>query len=298
MGTRLGTQGTMAVCGWIMAGTLAMAQAPAKPSAYVGVSRPPAEAIEASPEPTTPVPPTLTQAPQPTSAGPVAPPSSSEDSGIVNPPAQPVLQQRQDAGMIADPDGDIVRPRAARAGELIEGSTIRVRLLDRLSSVHSEKGETFRGQIASEVLQDGKVLIPAGASIEGKVSAVSSGKLGGHGSLRLRPEAVIMPDGTRYELHAETTGTPGSRTRMGSEGSINPGPRVKKDSIEYGAVVGAGAITGAVVAGPVGALTGGLVGAGIVTTHILVDHPQTTLEPGTILLFTTTAPLQLNPAGE
>jgi hypothetical protein len=47
--------------------------------------------------------------------------------------------------------------------------------------------------------------------------------------------------------------------------------------------------------GPVGALTGGLIGAGVVTTHLLVSHPQATLEPGTMLLFTLTEPLQMTP---
>jgi hypothetical protein len=197
---------------------------------------------------------------------------------------------------VSDEDGDIVHPRAARPGELLAGSTIRVKLMDRLSSVNSEKGQQFHGQVALDVLQDGKVLIPAGSAIEGRVTAASSGHFGGHGSLHLRPDAVILPDGSRFELHAETTGTRGSKTRMGAEGSIHPGSRAKKNGIEYGAVVGAGAVTGAVVAGPVGALTGSLVGAGIVTTHIMVDHPQATLEPGSILLFTLTEPMNLMPA--
>jgi hypothetical protein len=197
---------------------------------------------------------------------------------------------------MSDPDGDIVHPRPLRPGELLEGVSIRVRLMDRISSTETEKGEPFHGQVASDVLQNGRVLIPAGSSIEGRVSAVSAGHFGGHGSFRLKPEAVILPDGTRFQLHAETTGTPGSKTRVGAEGAINPGSRAKKDGIEYGAVVGAGAVTGAVLGGPVGALTGSLIGAGVVTTHLMVDHPQATLEPGAILLFTLTEPMNLMPA--
>ena len=197
----------------------------------------------------------------------------------------------------ADPDGDIVHPVHARPGELLEGVTIRVKLLDRISSAETEKNEPFRGKVASDVLQDGKVLIPAGAEIEGRVTAVSSGEhLGGHGSFRLKPEAVVLPDGTRYQLRAEVTGTPGSKTRVGSEGTINAGSRAHKDGIEYGTVVGAGLVTGAVVGGPVGAVAGGAIGAGVVTTHLLVDHPQATLEPGAVLLFTLTEPMNLTPA--
>src|SRR5271157_57034 len=71
---------------------------------------------------------------------------------------QPALTQRTYS---ADPDGDIVHPHPPRPGELPEGTTIRVRLLDRLSSVSSEKGETFHSRVASDVLQGERVLIPA-----------------------------------------------------------------------------------------------------------------------------------------
>ena len=58
--------------------------------------------------------------------------------------------------------------------------------------------------------------------------------------------------------------------------------------------MGAGVVTGAVVAGPIGALTGGLIGAGAITVHLLVSHPQATLEPGTTLVFMLTDPLYLS----
>lgn len=83
---------------------------------------------------------------------------------------------------------------------------------------------------------------------------------------------------------------------MGSEGTILPGSRARRDEIEYGGAVGAGVITGAVIGGPVGAVTGGAIGAGAVTAHLLIDHPQATLEPGAILEFTLTDRLNLTPA--
>jgi len=272
-------------------------QQPAQQDQYQGVAQPPNDAITATPDtppPTAkpsaavvaaPAPQQQAPQPQPTSAGPDAiyPPQDQQQALIARPE-------------MSDPDGDIVHPRPLRPGELLEGVSIRVRLMDRISSTETEKGEPFHGQVASDVLQNGRVLIPAGSSIEGRVSAVSAGHFGGHGSFRLKPEAVILPDGSRFQLHAETTGTPGSKTRVGSEGTINPGSRAKKDGIEYGAVVGAGAVTGAVIGGPVGALTGSLIGAGVVTTHLMVDHPQATLEPGAILLFTLTEPMNLMPA--
>jgi hypothetical protein len=283
-------------------GVAAMAQQTQQPTGssggYEGVSQPPNDPITTTPD--------------------AVPPPAKPRAGVVATPA-PAPQQMQPANTApvsdyqapaaggtqqamgarpweSDPDGDIVHPLPSRPGELTEGVTIRVRLTERLSSTESEKGEAFHGQVASDVMQDGKVLIPAGSNIEGRVSAVSAGHFGGHGSLRLQPEAVILPDGTRFKLHAETTGTPGSKTRIGGEGTINPGSRLKKDGIEYGAVVGTGAVAGALIGGPVGAAAGSLIGAGVVTTHLMVDHPQATLEPGSILLFTLTEPMNLMPA--
>ncbi len=229
--------------------TAAMAQqAPtAAPDPYQGVSQPPTGPITTQPDPP-PLKPspavvaTVTvspQQPQPTSPGPEAYAPQPLPSS-----APPLSARPYDPS--ADPDGDIVQPRVARPGELLDGAKIRVRLLDRISSSETEKGEPFRGEVVADVVQNGQVLIPAGSSIEGKVSAVSSGHFGGHGSFRLQPEAVVLPDGSRFQLHAETTGAPGSHARIGSEGTVNPGSRAKRNGVEYGAVVGAGAITGAV----------------------------------------------------
>jgi len=240
--------------------------------------------------------------PQPSQAGPSSNhPATGGDEGIVQTapsapaqPDQPVLNERSYA---SDPDGDIVHPRPLRPGELGEGTTIRVRLLDRLSTSSTEQGEAFRTTVSSDVLQGGQVLIPAGAEIDGRVVQVSSGHVGGHGSMRLQPETVIMADGSRYRLHAEVTGTPGSRTRVRGEGAIDPGSRIRRDEIEYGGAVGGGVVAGALLGGPVGAVTGGLIGAGAITVHLLVSHPQATLESGTTILFTLTEPLDLVPAG-
>lgn len=226
------------------------------------------------------------------------------DDGIVqvaaepSPSAQPYGQQPQlnQREAVNDPDGDIVHPALLPPGELGQGTEIRARLLDRLSTAMNQDGDSFRARVASDVYQGSQILIPAGSEIDGTVVQVSSGRAGGHGSMLLRPETVVLPDGSRHRLYAQTMDAPGSRTRVGSEGTISPDSRLKKDSIEYGGAVGAGAVTGAIVAGPVGALAGTLIGAGAITVHLLMDHPQATLEPGTVLMFSLTEPLNLAPA--
>ncbi|MGD0901966.1 MAG: hypothetical protein ABR924_03395 [Terracidiphilus sp.] len=303
------------VCALLVAAAAALAAQQAGQSSqsnpYEGTSNPPPDdqittsgAAQAKPpaghyaQPAVPASAQSQAEPQPAAADrPANPPDAGDDGGIVhvapNPPAAPAIAEHAPA---YDPDGDIVHPRALRPGELGEGTNIRVRLMQRLSTVSSQKGETFRTVVASDVLQDGQVVIPAGTEIDGRVTQVSTGRVGGHGSMRLQPETVILPNGARFQLHAETTATPGSRTRIGSEGAITPGSRLKRDGMEYGAVVSAGAVTGAILGGPAGAATGGLIGAGAVTVHLLVNHPQATLEAGTTIVFTLTEPLDMVPA--
>ena len=301
------------VCALMIAAAAALgAQEASQSSPYQGTANPPADDEILTSSPSEAKPPAgrpyaqpidsraMQAEPQPTSVDPaINIPDPDSDDGIVRParPArvtsQPALTERVTP---YDPDGDIVHPHPLRPGELAEGTSIRVRLLNRLSSAASEKGETFRTRVASDVLQGGQVLIPAGAEIDGSVVEVSGGHFGGHGTMRLRPDTVILPGGMRYRLHAYLTSTPGAKTRVGTEGAIDPGSRAKRDTVEYGGAVGAGATTGAILGGPVGALTGGLIGAGVVTAHLLISHPQATLETGTVIVFTLSEPLSMVPA--
>ena len=247
-----------------------------------------------------PMPPAAAYEPRPTSVDPSVNFPSPEsvdgtDDGIVRvaPSNAPALNQRAYAN---DPDGDIVHPHPLRPGEVQEGTSIRVHLIGELSTVDSEKGEPFRTRVATDVLQDGQVLIPAGSEIDGRVVEVSSGHAGASGTMRLQPESITLPDGTRFRLRAQITGAPGSRTHVVGEGTIKPNSRAKRDGIEYGGAVGTGVVTGAIVGGPVGALTGGIIGAGVITVHLLVSHSQARLEPGATLIFQLTDRLYLAPA--
>ncbi|MGA2571238.1 MAG: hypothetical protein ABSF23_12025, partial [Terracidiphilus sp.] len=266
---------------------------PAKPSPSRYMNAQPYVQPAAQPQPQ----PAAQPSPSDSSLNSAASPVDGTDDGIVqvapDTSAQPSLNERPAA---PDPDSDIVHPAPLPPGTVGVGAVIRVRLLDRLSTAENQSGDSFRTRVASDVIQDGQVLIPAGAEIDGKVLSVSSGHLGGHGSMRLRPDTVILEDGSRYHLYAQTSGAPGSNARVGNEGAITPGSRLKKDGIEYGGAAGAGIVTGAILGGPGGALAGGIIGASVITVHLLVSHPQATLDNGTVLLFTLNEPLRLAPA--
>lgn len=321
------------LCAILAASTLVVrAQQTGQANPYAGVSTPPANDTITDEAPEQPAPPAAAHpaakpspdhyatAPATTPAAPAqqesapsnrVPPDfitsangDGTDAGIVEPRQQspsygqpahsPVTTARLYA---SDPDGDIVHPQPLPPGVLGSGTTILVRLLNDLSSGFNQPGDPFRGTVIQNVFEDGTILIPAGSEIDGRVTQVSTGEgLGSKGSLSLRPETVILPDRTRYQIYAMVSGTPESHTRLGREGEITPGVQVKRDSLWYGGGVGAGAITGAALGGPAGALAGTLVGAAAVTVHLLTSHPQAKLNTGAPVEFTLTEPLRLVPA--
>jgi len=286
-----------------------------QPSPYAGTSAPPPDSTIQESEPPAPTPlqkpsPAKYQQPaaqpQPATALPAPaqmPPASNadapsnsaqpNDAGTVEVApdnSQPALNQR---APIDDPDGDIVHPAPPPPGTLGYGTTIRARLLDRLSTNDSREGQPFHTRVTSDVYQNDQVLIPAGSEIDGRVMQVSAGHFAGHGSMVLHPETVILPNGQQFKMYAQLSDTLGSNTRVGGEGTVAPGSRIKRDSLEYGGATGAGLVAGAVVGGPAGALAGGLIGAGAVTVHLLVNHPQARLDEGSTLVFSLTEPLDL-----
>ena len=225
--------------------------------------------------------------------------STGTDDGIVQVQQAPssTMPSLANRPYFPDADGDIVHLQPLGPGELREGTMIRVRLLNGLSSTLTQQGEQFRSRVATDVTEGGVVVIPAGAEISGRVVDVSAGRFAGHGTLLLKPETVTLADGESFNLHAMVMSAPGTHTRVDGEGVIGPDSRKKRAGIEYGGAVGAGVIAGAYLGGPVGALAGGMVGAAVVTTHLLVSHPQARLEEGDVLMLTLTEQTRLVPAG-
>ena len=326
---RMGVTGLLLAASLCLApGAFAQAQsAPAQPDPYSGVSRPPSDdamvtAEDApAPAPRKPSPAVPATAPAasaaalaasaPAASAPVASaPAENPDYGIVTstgetapgssalPAAMP--SSDRSARLISrpqNPDYGVIGMVASPANQLAEGTDIRVRLLQALSTRRTQYGEPFRAQVANDVYKDGRVVIPMGSELRGRVVEVTQGhRMGVHATLRLRPDAVILPDGTAYHLYAQAISSSQPGTRTDQEGGIQAQPHVAKDLAEYGGGAGTGAIVGGVLGGPVGAGAGALVGAGLVTTHLLLQKPaQTKIEEGSELVFSLTEPMDLLP---
>ncbi len=196
-----------------------------------------------------------------------------------------------------DPDADIVTAVPGSENELPEGTNLHVTLSQTLSTEETRPGSHFSGRISKQVTLGGRVMIPEGSEFHGRVVQVSEGhRLGNRATIRLEPESVVLPDGAKYTLHAQVIASHGNNTRVDDEGGIHPGTHMKKAAVEAGIGAGTGAVAGGAIAGGPGALVGSLVGVGVVTTHLLIQPPQTVNVPSdTSIVFSLTRPLELTP---
>lgn len=291
----------------------AVAQSSAKPSPYEGVSEPPAsDAIVASPDtPAAAASPRPAPSPAPARAtAPDAQPSSLQKAATPPDPDADIVTEVPQSAVTAtapahigeptlyerstNPDADIVHVQPDRPGELDSGTLIHVRLQESLSTSETSQGVPFTAIVMAPVAQAGKVIIPMGSEVKGRVVTVRAGsRLGGKATLRLRPDVVTLPDGSRYMLHAQVVQTQGTDTRADNEGGITPKSHLKQDAIEYGAAAGTGAIVGAKFAGGTGALVGSAIGASIITAHLLLQNHQARLPKDSVLIFGLTEPMTL-----
>ena len=290
----------------------------AKPSPYEGVSAPPvSDAImttEQEPVVAPVVPPVvapLVTAPPVAAVTPltsaVPANSSNPDAGIIEtalPEETPTyapnaitLHRRSADVHDGDPDEGIVTYVQGPANALPEGTVFRVRMLQEINANNTSAGTPFRAALTQDILRNGKVVVPEGSELHGRVINVTTGKhISGGSILHLRPDEFVLPDGTRYHLHAQVIDTDGSDTKAKGEGDIAANEHGKRSVAELGMGAGSGAIVGAVVGGGVGAVVGTAVGAGVVTAHWLLTNWSADLPASSVVVFSLTDPMYLSQA--
>jgi hypothetical protein len=279
---------------FVLSSPLLLAQA--KPSPYEGVSVPPADdAITSTQQaPATP-PPAAVQAPAP---APVPPPAAKNnpDAGIVESVPAATLHGRALDASAEHLDDGIVTSVPAPANALPEGTIFKVRLSQTIDAASTAPNAPFKGITTENILRNGKVVIPVGSEVQGRVVYATAGnRLNGGSVIHLRPDEFVLPDGTRYHLHAQVIDTQGSDTRTKGEGNIVANEHGKRTLVELGAGTGSGAIIGAAVGGGVGAVVGSAVGAGVVTAHWLRTNWSANLPTNSTLVFSLTDPMMLSP---
>lgn len=183
---------------------------------------------------------------------------------------------------------------AAQTPSVPAGTALMVRLDTTLATFSNKAGDPFRGSLTQAVVVNGQTLIPAGATVEGRVTKVSEPRrISGKPTIGILPEAVILPSGERYYLDATLTDTNIRGTDVNQEGQFKGSTHDRRDTLEQGGGTAGGMVIGGLVGGPVGVLVGGAIGAGSTTGYWLAKHRSATLPAGTQLTLELNRPIMM-----
>ncbi|MCU1253700.1 MAG: hypothetical protein JWQ49_6729 [Edaphobacter sp.] len=193
-------------------------------------------------------------------------------------------------------DAMIVTSVPERSGELREGTLLKTKMVSTLSTESTVTGSRFTAEVTEPIERNGRVIIPVGSILEGRVTEVHGGKrISGGALLHLETSNVTLPDGTHYIVHAQVIDTGNSDFNVSDEGTLKKKGHVKETLAVMGGVTGAGAATGAMLGGGVGAAVGAGIGAGVSSVIWFKQDRQATLPKDVHLVFSLTAPMILTP---
>jgi hypothetical protein len=185
--------------------------------------------------PQSPKPPAEVEAPRAPASAPKAPPA--ERKAVVSEP-QPVPEPEPAPA-----------PSPPATATVPSGTALKVRLMESLSSKTTPEGSAFETELDEDLLIDGKLVVPEGSIVTGKVSeSKPSGKVRGKAQMALRLEKITVGEES-YEVRSNTL-------RFEAEGTE------KRDAKRIGIASGAGAVIGAIAGGGKGAAIGAVIGAG------------------------------------
>lgn len=161
------------------------------------------------------------------------------------------------------------------------GTVITVRLASAVGSKTSDTGDHFNATIATPVESGGKVMLPKGAEVLGKVvDAKPQGRFKGGAVLSLALESVTI-NGDAYDIKTSSV----SRYQKG---------KGKRTAAMIGGGAGGGALIGGLAGGGKGALIGAVLGAGAGTAGAAYTGKKEILLPAeSTLSFKLAEPLTI-----
>jgi hypothetical protein len=196
-----------------------------------------------------------------------------------------------------DPDAGIVTRVPSKPGEIPDGTLLKVRLQQELSTLTTQPGTKFTAEVREPMEHEGRVIIPIGSLVEGRVTWVRGGKrIGGPAAIHLEPRTVTLPDGSVYMLRARVIDTSEwDHTKVDDEGTITHSQDGKKTLAAMTLAAGGPMAAGAMIGGLPGAVIGAGVGAGVGTVIWLKQDRQATLPKDLGLVFSLTEPMSVTP---
>jgi hypothetical protein len=166
------------------------------------------------------------------------------------------------------------------------GTKVALALKQAISTKTAKEGDAVYAQTTFPVVQDDRIIIPAGTYVQGKISHIQrGGHVKGRAELLIHFTSLIYPSGYTVMLPGALENVPGAEhaTTKGSEGKIQQDSDTGKKLETVAKTAGTGAAIGGVGTGSWrGAGIGGGIGAGVgAAIGMLSRGGDVRLEPGT-----------------
>jgi len=270
--------------------------APAKPSAAVPADQPASTPSTTVYKPYVPYKPSAADAA--TAAKPFDPDANIVTEATAGRADHRVLSEAATGPSTNPADAGLVTYVPSRPGEIPDGTLVKVKLRESLSTLTTKPGTRFTAEVSEPVVRDGRVIVPVGAVLEGRVTWLRGGKrIGGPAAIHLEPRTVTLPDGAEYILRARVIDTDRwNTTKVDREGTILRSEHGKGTAAAMSLATGGGMAAGAIMGGVPGALIGAGVGAGVGTVVWLKQDRQAILPRDFGLVFSLTEPMSVTPA--
>jgi hypothetical protein len=173
-------------------------------------------------------------------------------------------------------------PRPA-AVTLAEGTVLKVRTTNTISTKTHHAGDKFEANLEEPIEQGGRVLVPKGARVEGKVvESDEGGRVKGRAELAVALTQLQVNEGKTVDLETNTL----SREAKATHG---------QDAAKIGIGAGVGAAIGAIAGGGkgagIGAASGGAAGTGLV---LATRGKAAVLPAESVLSFRLRAPVTIS----
>lgn len=185
---------------------------------------------------------------------------------------------------------------AAQSSPIPAGTALMVKLDTTLATFSNKAGDPFQARLTAPVVVNGQTVIPAGATVEGRVTKVAEPRrISGKPTIGILPESLVLPTGEHLFLDATLVDTDIPDTDVNQEGEFKGSGHDRRDQLEAGGGTAGGMLIGGLIGGPPGIVIGGAVGAGATGAHWLSKHRSATLPAGTTLTIELKRPLTMTP---
>jgi type IV secretory pathway VirB10-like protein len=180
------------------------------------------------------------------------------------------------------------------------GTKVPVALKHAISTKSAREGDAVYAETTFPVVDNGRILIPAGTYVQGKISHVQrAGRVKGRAEVLMHFTTLIYPSGYTVVLPGSVENVPGAEKTSvkGDEGTIRADSQKGEKIGTAASTAATGAVVGGLSRGGKGALIGAGIGGGVGTViAMLTRNNEVKLDAGTTLemVIQREVPLELN----